>query len=142
MFITTSPSSQRRLNHGEWSFITPICRPLPTYQDDAMHCLYQAQHLDYRSMMCSAVAPRGNAAAFVSQCGEICTIPLERIHNGGIRTSDGPVVELNKSLRSLETSDEAAVRFSEDGSRLIAVDTRGTLLIASCGEDSGRPVFS
>jgi hypothetical protein len=139
MFVTTSPSSQRKLNYGEWSFITPICRPLPTYQDDAMHCLYSAQHIDYRSMMCSAVAPQGNAVAFVSQCGEICVTPLEPIDNGGIRTADGALAELNKSLRSLETAHEAAIRFTGDGRQLIAVDTRGTLLVASCG---GKPTLS
>jgi hypothetical protein len=115
---------------------------LPTFQDDAMHCLYQAQHIDYRSMMCSAVAPVGNAVAFVAQSGEICVSPLEPIDNGGIRTSDDPLTELNKSLRSLETPDEAAIRFSEDGTRLIAVDTRGTLLVASCGGEPGRPILA
>jgi hypothetical protein len=125
-------------NSGEWSFITPITKPLPSFDKDAMHCLLKEQSKDYRSMMCSAVALKGNAIAFVSQIGKVCVAPLKLIA-GGIGTSDGDPLVLQRRLQVLERRDDAAVRFSEDGSRLIAIDIQGTLLIASRGSSSGRP---
>jgi hypothetical protein len=59
--------------------------------------------------------------------------PLLALTKGGIGTPDGLPMELERSLRTLERPEEADLRFSEDDGRLIAVDTKGKLLIAHFG---------
>lgn len=135
MLITTSPGSQRAQpgHEGEFSFIAPASDPFPPFESSAFHCLVEAQHRIYYSVIDGAVSDNGNAVGLVSGDGKVGIMSLQRLKKGGITSSgDAPVAIKRKLGRHLSVF-EAAVRFSPDGKRLVAVDKLGNLIVAYFG---------
>lgn len=132
ILITTSPGTQRaqRGHGGEFSFVAPASDPFPAFENHVFHCLVKLQHRDYYSVIDGAVSDSGNAVALVSSEGRVAFMPLRGVNSGGIVSSGESPVYVQGRLGPLLSVFEAAVRFSPDHKRLIAVDKHGTLLIA------------
>lgn len=136
MIVTTSPSTQRKENGGEWSFIAPMKIPFPLHQDNAMHCLMDAQHGKFMSIVDCAVAKKGNAIALLGTRGKICVLGLRALDNGGIGASDDALEELEKEVKISGHLQEATLSFTDDDKKLVALDIQGKLVVAEFESDS------
>lgn len=141
ILITTSPGTQRaqRGHGGEFSFVAPASDPFPAFENQAFHCLDKLQHRNYYSVIDGAVSDSGNAVALVSSEGKVAFMPLRGVKSGGIVSSGELPILVKGKLGPLLSVFEAAVRFSPDHKRLVAVDKHGTLLIAEFTAADAQP---
>lgn len=132
MLCTTSPSSRRSENQGEWSFIAPVSDPFAEIQSPTFHCLVQVQLRKYMTLFDGAISPHGNMIALLSKTGSISLLPLLAGSTGGIvtNTDRGPI-ELDRHLAQQTFINTAALRFDADGKQLFAIDHEGKVVVAT-----------
>lgn len=132
MLCTTSPSSRRSdaPNQGEWSFIAPVTSPFPNFEDDAFHCLVQAQHKLYLNIFDGVISPQGNVIALLSKGGKICLIPLMLSPENGMSTDlKANPIEITQTLAYNDTIGKASIRFSPKGRYLFGIDHKSNILV-------------
>jgi hypothetical protein len=134
VLCTTSPSTERDVDGGEWTFIAPLSMPFaPWATERAYHCLRQVQGDDSRHLHihASAISPQGNLVALLDSKGRICLIPIRARRGGGMVSNDDvPPVEVKPALGRNEDL-MAGIRFNLLGTKLYAINWNGEVLVIS-----------
>ena len=129
---TTSPSSERFRNGGEWSFVLPVPSlgyPLPQHVVRPFHQFGR----DITPLVAGSVSSSGCIFAVLETTGKIHLLPLIAHEGGGIQGStDASIISLGVKMK--EQSDSAlstrsSLRFDPSGTKLYAVDTTGQILM-------------
>ena len=151
LLCTTSPSSERHQNQGEWSFILPLPnlgkltapQLRPPYRDN-IHNFEQFEN--HRAITAGAVSSRHNVFAVLEVNGRISLLPLKASAQGGICgvNTKNKMKDLDESRGSISYTDTrvgmkilderlggtgGCLSFTPDGEKLIAVDARGKVVI-------------
>ncbi|KAI9700275.1 MAG: hypothetical protein M1836_002289 [Candelina mexicana] len=129
ILCSTSYSSQRHNNEGECSFVAPAITKFPQYDSPLFHSL--TQFVKAPPMQASTVAPQGNMAALLDRSGCIHVITLYPNANGGLHTERLMDRKIEPKLNSHLVSAMGSVRFNRSGTKLVAVDHKGKLVIVT-----------
>ncbi len=124
---TTSPSSERYRNDGEWSFILPLSYtegPRLRPPNPPCHDLGQFTH----ALTVGCVSKKHHVLAVLEDSGKISILSLMGHEEGGI-CGEGDAERLSEALCKQEKPSTSCLRFDPDGERLFAVDPRGKIII-------------
>ena len=132
VLCTTSPSSERHYNSGEWSFSLPLpspSSPTPRWRppSNIIHDFEQFQH--HRPIRAGAVSDNHNIFAVLEDNGRISTLALTAGSPGGVcglSDESKELTFLDKSIGAIG----GCLRFTPDGERLVAADAKGKIVIA------------
>lgn len=131
---TSSPSSERSRNEGEWSFISPVDHSLVP-RHPPPHLIHRLKQLKRRLPIGTGAVPRpGNLVALLEKTGKIILIPLTSNDRGGLcsANSEGEEpAELPISLCTQAKLSMGCLRFDPPGALLYAIDSKGKLIRAS-----------
>ncbi|KAL9113858.1 MAG: hypothetical protein Q9227_001992 [Pyrenula ochraceoflavens] len=136
--VTSSPSSERSRNEGEYSFISPVdCTAQhPVDLSPLLHPLEKlAKHPAIRD---GAVPRRGNLVALLEKSGGIVLLPLIADDGAGLITpsiAGHQPPRLSSSLCQQRRSNMGSLRFDPPGTLLYAADTKGKLIRACFTQD-------
>jgi hypothetical protein len=132
VLCTTSPSTEREIDGGEWSFIAPLSIPFAAWaSEQAYHCLRQVQGTNspHLHIHASAVSPQGNFVALLDSNGHICLIPIRSRKGGGMVTNDSEKpIEVKETLGRNEGR-MAALRFNPSGTKLYGTNWNGHVVV-------------
>jgi hypothetical protein len=132
ILCTTSPSTEREVDGGEWSFIAPLSIPFATWANErAYHCLKQVQGTNspHLHIHASAISPQGNFVALLDSNGHICLIPIRSRKGGGMVSNDfEKPIEVKESLERNEGC-MAALRFNPPGTKLYGINWNGHVVV-------------
>ena len=143
VLCTTSPSSERHYNNGEWSFSLPLpstetpSSSTPRWRppSNTIHNFEQFKRHD--RFRAGAVSNKHNVFAVLEDNGRISTLPLTAGAQGGIcgpppdESEGGGSTFLSKSIGKVG----GCLRFTPDGERLVAVDAEGKVVVAEFEKD-------
>lgn len=128
---TTSPSSERFKNGGEWPYSSPIGKPSESLPSDTIHNFEQFQK--HQALKAGAVSQKCNIFAVLEQNGNISFLPLTGHSKGGIHSDETPI-RLEISLCEQDRPSPLCLRFDPTGTRLYAVDAKGKIIITTFEE--------
>ena len=130
LLCTTSPSSERYRNGGEWSFVVPI--PSRGYTVPAYLKRPLRQFGERSQLLTGAVSRTAKIFSILDVTGEIKVLSLVAHENGGIcGVDDGPHILSCGALKTLNTNpfaSHACLRFDHSGLNLFAVDRTGIVV--------------
>lgn len=135
VFCTTMPSSERAINKGEWSFISPVGSAQVRVHHSLIHELTRLGKS--RGFCTGAVSPEGGVVALVEEVtkaqGRLVIMPVIAEEAGGLSTLDP--IKLDKDTLAVHGNESikispTAVRFhkTDAGICLVAVDTNGKVI--------------
>ena len=127
---TTSPSSERWRNDGEWSFIVPL--PFtggPRLRPTKPPCHDLEQFKKHRALTLGCVSKKHNVLAVLEDSGEISVLSLKSHEMGGICGEEGDAERLSQALCKQEKPSASCLQFDPDGERLFAIDPSGKIII-------------
>ena len=130
VLCTTSPSTERWRNQGEWSFSLPVLNttvPVLKCTTKAIHNFEQFRK--HRALVAGAVSSRHNVLAVLEETGKIYILRLDAHEDGGIHSPELDAGKLAVRLAKQETPSANCLRFDPDGERLFAVDIKGKIII-------------
>ena len=126
---TTSPSSERYWNDGEWSFISPLSyRRGPELRppNPPFHNLEQFR--EHRALTVGCVSRTHNVLATLEDSGKISILSLKNHERGGICGEDD-AERLSEALHKHEKPSTSCLRFDPAGERLFAIDIKGKIIM-------------
>jgi hypothetical protein len=135
---TTSPSTRRNQNGGEWPFISPVHLSPVKVPEQLEHSFLALGKSP--PAIAGAVSAHGNLVAMLENTGKLILCSLAPSSKGGICPSGTPVI-LNKMLSQHKNSlmSTTSMRFHLDKGKmhlhLYAVDIKGKVIrksFASC----------
>ena len=138
LFCTTSPSSERHKNSGEWSFILPLPKvqtsatPRIRPPNSTIHNLEQLKH--HRVLRAGAVSSKYNIFAALEDNGRISILPLVASPQGGICGKDSGMKVLSETVGARA----GILRFTPDEERLIVVDAKGKIAVVDFERDTSQ----
>ena len=126
ILCTTSPSTERSRNDGEWSYVSPIGPgpiKVPPQLDHNLWRLGKA-----KAIIAGATSLDGTVIALLEETGRILLMSLVAEDGGGLSSQD-PIC-LDKQLKSRKKVSPTALRFCEVDRRLclVAVDPQGIVI--------------
>ena len=135
VFCTTLPSSERVINHGEWSFISPVGSAHLRVNDSLIHDLSRLRRSG--AILTGAVSPQGDVIALVEHMrrheARLIIMPVVAEKSGGLSTLDSIVVD--KGTLAVKGNEKVkisptAVRFhrTTTGFCLVAIDIEGRVI--------------
>lgn len=129
VLCTTSPSNERAVNQGEWSFISPIGSSpavVPQKLEHSFSSLGKA-----KGILAGAASTSGKVIALLDEQGFLRIFRLAGIPTGGLCSLGNPVI-LDHRLSKQQRLSTAAIRFQEcDASlrlELFAIDIQGVVI--------------
>ena len=126
---TTSPSSERWRNDGEWSFIVPL--PFtrgPRLRPPNPPCHDLEQFKKHHALTLGCVSTKHNVLAVLENLGKISILSLKSDEMGGI-CGEGDAERLSDALFKQEKPSTSCLQFDPDGERLFAIDPKGKIII-------------
>ena len=130
ILCTTSPSTERSRNDGEWSFISAVADSTALVPKKLTHSLYALQR--DQEMTAGAASPRGDAIALLDKDGFLTLFPLAAEQDRGLHSEGKPIV-LKERLSTQIGSSATCLRFhvlpATDELWLYALDCEGKLVI-------------
>ena len=127
---TTSPSSERWRNGGEWSFIVPLPftpRPRLRPPNPPRHDLEQFKK--HHALTIGCVSRKYHVLAALEKSGGISILSLKSHKMGGI-CGAGDAKRLSETLFNKQEKPSAScLQFDPEGERLFAIDQRGKIII-------------
>ena len=126
---TTSPSSERWRNDGEWSFIVPL--PFtrgPRLRPPNPPCHDLKQFGKHHALTLGCVSTKHNVLAVLERSGVISVLSLKSHETGGI-CGEGHAKRLSEALFKQEKPSTSCLHFDPDGERLFAIDPKGKIII-------------
>ncbi|MCJ1461908.1 hypothetical protein MMC07_000507 [Pseudocyphellaria aurata] len=133
VITTTSPSSERYKNGGEWPYSAPIGRPSESLPPDITHSFQQFRK--QQALVAGAVSQQCNIFAVLEKTGNIFYVPLSAHSGGGIHSKIEKPIKLKGSLCKQDRPSPDCLRFDPAGTRLYAVDATGKITITTFSED-------
>lgn len=134
LIATTSPSSERYKNGGEWSYSCPVGKPDEPLPQAVIHNFEQFGK--HQSLVAGAVSRQCNIFAVLERSGNIFFLPLTGHSEGGIhskvKTPTKPKVSLCEQKQG--RSSPLCLRFDPTGTRLFAVDATGRIIVTTFKE--------
>ena len=124
---TTSPSSERYRNNGEWPFISPLSYargPELRPPNPPFHSLEQFTH---HALTVGCVSRKHDVLAVLEDSGRISILSLKSHEKEGI-CGEVDAASLSQSLHKQEKPSTSCLRFDLAGERLWAVDPRGKIV--------------
>lgn len=132
VITTTSPSSERHKNMGEWSYSSPIGKPSENLPPDTTHNFEQFRK--NQSLVAGAVSRQCNIFAVLERTGNIFLLPLTGHSRGGIYSEVEKPIKLESALYKQDRPSPLCLRFDPMGTRLYAVDAKGKIIVTTFGE--------
>lgn len=129
VLTTTSPSSERSRNGGEWSYSSPVGRSLPP---ENIHNFEQFGN--HQSLAAGTVSRRCKIFAVLEKTGRIFFLPLTGHSKGGIHSEVENPIRIESSLCKQHRSSPHCLRFDPTGTHLYAVDAKGKIIVATFEE--------
>lgn len=126
---TTSPSSERYRNDGEWPFISPLSHargPELRPPNPPFHNLEQFK--EHHALTVGCVTRKHDVLAVLEDSGEISILSLKNHEKGGI-CGEGNAERLSEALYKHEKPSTSCLRFDPAGERLFAIDTKGKIIM-------------
>ncbi|KAI9751514.1 MAG: hypothetical protein M1815_001085 [Lichina confinis] len=108
ILCTTSPSTERSRNDGEWSFISAVADSPALVPKKLTHSLYALQR--DQEMTAGAASPRGDAIALLDKDGFLTLFPLAAEQDRGLHSEGKPIV-LKERLSTQIGSSATCLRF-------------------------------
>ena len=124
---TTSPSSERYKNQGEWSYSSPIGKPAEPLPPEMTHNFEQFRK--NQSLVAGAVSHQCNIFAVLERTGNIFFLPLTGHSEGGICSAVEIPIKLKSSLCKQDRPSPHCLRFDPLGTRLYAADATGRIIV-------------
>lgn len=127
ILATTSPSSERHRNDGEWSFSLPLLSfstpATPRLRPPSPTIHNFEQFRDHRALRAGAVSSKYNVFAVMEDSGRISLLPLLAAEEGGVRGASDEV----EFLKNWKGTAGGYMRFGpeSEGQNLVAVDAKG-----------------
>ena len=127
---TTSPSSERYRNSGEWSFILQLSYIRgPRLRPPNPSCHDLEQFKEHRALTVGCVSMKHNVLAVLEDSGDISIISLKSHEKGGICGGEGDAERLSEALCKQEKPSTSCLRFDPDSGRLFAIDPKGKIIV-------------
>ena len=126
---TTSPSSERYRNGGEWPFISPLSyRRGPELRPPNAPFHNLEQFKEHHALTVGCVSTKHNVLAVLEGSGKISILSLKSHEDGGI-CGEEKAQRLSEALHRQEKPSTACLRFDPEGERLFAIDPKGKIII-------------
>lgn len=128
---TTSPSTERVRNGGEWTYISPVSDTPSRVPQELDQDLYQLGNAG--AILTGAATAHGDVIALLEETGTVSLFPLVASRNGGLAPaySQRPI-KLDKKLSRQEKASTTSLRFCTKGKsrqlHLYAIDTKGKVV--------------
>lgn len=133
LITTTSPSSERSKNGGEWPYACPVSKPNEPFPQAMIHNFEQfAKH---QALVAGAVSRQCNIFAVLERTGNIFFLQLTGHSDGGIHSKVQTPIKLKVSLCKQVRSSPLCIRFDPSGTRLYAVDATGRIIVSTFKEE-------
>ena len=127
---TTSPSSERYRNGGEWSFISPLSYTMgPRLRPPNLPCHDLEQFKGHHALTVGCVSRTHDVLAVLEDSGNISILSLENHEKGGICGEEGEPKRLPEALCREEKPSTSCLRFDPDGEKLFAIDRKGKIIV-------------
>lgn len=132
VITTTSPSSERYKNQGEWSYSSPIGKPAEPLPSETTHNFQQFEK--NQSLVAGAVSRQCNIFAVLERTGNIFYLPLTGHSGGGIYSAVETPIKLKSSLCEQDRPSHRCLRFDPLGTSLYAADATGWIIVTTFGQ--------
>jgi hypothetical protein len=128
---TTSPSTERVRNGGEWTYISPVFDTPSRVPEGLDQDLWQLGNAG--AILTGAVTARGDVIALLEETGTVFLFPLIASRSGGLAPAQSQQpIKLDKKLSNQEKASTTSLRFCAKGRNrqlhLYAIDTNGKVV--------------
>jgi hypothetical protein len=140
---TTSPSTERVRNGGEWTYISPVFDTPSRVPEGLDQDLCQLGNAG--TILTGAATAHGDAIALLEETGTVLLFPLMAGKNGGLVPYLQKPIKLDKKLSSQEKASTSSLRFCARGGNgqlhLYAIDTKGKVVWKSFNQKQINPAL-
>jgi hypothetical protein len=142
---TTSPSTERVRNGGEWTYISPVFDTPSRVPEGLDQNLCQLGNAG--TILTGAATAHGDVIALLEETGTVLLFPLMAGEDGRLVPAHLPeLIKLDKKLSSQEKASTSSLRFCAKGRdrqlHLFAIDTKGKVIWKSFNQRQINPAMS
>jgi hypothetical protein len=128
---TTSPSTERVRNGGEWTYISPVSSTPSLVPNELDQDLWQLGKAG--AILTGAATAHGDVVALLEETGAVLLFPLKPGKGGGLALPDfQKPIKLDKKLSKQRKVSTTSLRFCVKGKNkqlhLYTIDTKGTVV--------------